>query len=246
MKRATKVIGGKVNNLYSVYSDDGEMLPYLEEYEFTDKISKGDGAVIEVVPGKGETNARLSTLLFESFNEEGINTHFAGVGTEKNSMLVWKCAMFPLEVVCRNVATGSFVRRYEGWIPEGKKFDIPIVEFFLKSDKINDPPIQTSAINALGIASMSELAQIDFLMREVNQVAKRFFDNLGLELIDFKCEFGIKADGSICVADEFSQDTCRLWDISGEHIDKDVFRKGKVLDEVEAVYRKMLLMLKQF
>lgn len=244
MKRATKIFEGKVNNVYNVYMDDEKLSLYLAEYEFTDRISKGDGAVIEEIPGKGETNALLSKLLFERLNEAGIDTHFSGPGTTNTSMLVWKCAMFPLEVVCRNVATGSFVSRYKGMVMEGAILSTPVVEVFLKNDLLKDPLIQPSAIEALGIATISELVQIDTMVRKVNAVAQKFFENLGLDLIDFKCEFGKDANGVIRVCGEFSQDTSRLWDTSGEHIDKDVFKKSNVLDEEEAVYRRMMQILK--
>lgn len=138
--------------------------------------------------------------------------------------LVKKCKMYPLEFVTRNVVAGHFASRYG--LDEGTKLTEPVEETFYKSDKLDDPFINESATVALGIASHDELKQMWEICEKVNDLLKPLFKRANLQLVDFKLEFGQLANGKIVLADEFSPDNCRLWELGTErHMDKDVYRR---------------------
>ena len=149
-----------------------------------------------------------------------------------------KVDIIPIEVVVRNVATGSIVRQTT--IKEGTEFGWPLVEYYLKDDEKDDPLLTTARINLMGYGD--DLAKLEQLAREVNVVLKETFDDIGLTLVDFKLEFGYDADKNILLADELSPDGMRLWR-EGKSFDKDLFRKGEG-DIVEA-YRNILNKLKE-
>lgn len=232
MRRGNQTWEGLKYNIYNVLLSNGSISPYLAEYEFTN---------MEDVPDKGNTNSLMSRLIFERLNEAGIDTHFAGVGTTPNSLIIWKCTIAQMKIVVRNISTEEFCEMYKGKIKEGTTFKEPVIEFF----QINGNPISTAVLLALKIISMKELAQILVMMERVNDVATKFFDNLGLTLVEFEAEVGWDYRKELVLAGAFTQDTCTLWDTSGDDIDKDVFKKSKVLDEQEAVYRKMMQLLKK-
>ena len=243
MKRGKKLYVGKANTLYEVLLDDGTVAEEFLEMEATDRISAGDGAVTGVVEGKGYANNLVSTILFERFGNAGIPTHYLSRGTTPTSKFVYKAKMIPLEVIVRNYSAGSFCRRYG--CKEGIKFEPEIVEMTFKDDKLHDPLIVEDAVVALKIADTYAVEGIRHYASRINEVAKEFFAELGLTLIDFKVEFGIAEGHGLVLADEFSQDTCRLHDANGKSVDKDIFRKGGATGEVSEVYNKLAKMLQE-
>ena len=244
MKRGKTLYVGKTNTTYEVLTKINEVNPYVIEIESTDRISMGDGVTRDVIAGKGYANHVLSTMLFKRFNERGIPTHYIGQGTTPTSKLVKKAEMIPLEVIGRNYSAGSFCRRYG--CEEGIRFNPVLIEFNLKDDKLHDPLILPEAIEALGIATDFEIIEICDLTEMINEVASEFFRELGLTLIDFKVEFGYDLKtGQLILADEFSQDTCRLKDKKGNSVDKDLFRKGASKEKVGEIYQKLLGMMEE-
>lgn len=230
--RGEKLYEGKAN---TIYATDHE---FLLELESTDRISAGNGEKRDVVDGKGLTNNAVSTKLFELFKESGIPTHYVCNGSNEYSKVVRKANMIKLEVIGRFIATGSFCKRYN--IEQGKVFDEMIYEFSYKDDSLGDPFVsETAAIYGLEIISEDDLFDIQDYTYSVGEIAADFFEKCGLTLVDFKVEFGYDAEtGELMLCDEFSPDTCRLWDEDGNSWDKDVFRND--LGNVSETYKKLL------
>lgn len=141
----------------------------------------------------------------------------------------------------RNVTAGSFSKRFG--VEEGITLSTPIVEFYYKKDELDDPFINDEHIAFLELASQDQIAYIKEETRRINEFLKDLFAQIGLTLVDFKLEFGIDSSGQILLADEFSPDNCRLWDADGNHLDKDVFRRG--LGELTEVYEVVLAKLQE-
>lgn len=173
--------------------------------------------------------------------KNGVPTHFIKKISDKEE-LVKKCEMFPLEVVTRNIAAGHFSSRYG--LDEGMRFAIPVEELFFKSDELDDPILNSSDAVALNVATKSEQEQMWSLSRQVNQLLINLFDEAGMDLVDFKLEFGKLHNGQIVLADEFSPDNCRLWDKKTKsHMDKDVYRRD--IGDLTAVYKKVLARIEE-
>ena len=165
-----------------------------------------------------------------------MRTHFIEQLSDRETV-VEKVAIVPLEVIVRNVAAGSFAKRYG--VEEGTAFAAPTIEFSYKNDALGDPLINTYHALALGLATQAELETIKRTAFRVNEVLCAYFDTLNVRLVDFKLEFGRTADGTIVLADEISPDTCRLWDkTTGEKLDKDRFRRN--MGGVEQAYQEIL------
>lgn len=242
MERGSKFYAGKANTLYEVLDDSGDVLPNVIEMECTDRISAGDGDKKDVVEGKGYANNLVSTLLFKKFAAAGVPTHFISEGTTPASKFVRWAEMIPLEVIGRDFAAGSFCRRYG--VEKGRAFDPVLVEFTYKNDELHDPLITDDAAVQLGLVTKDDVDKIYVYMDVINKVASDFFAELGLTLVDFKVEFGYDEEtGELMLCDEFSQDTCRLWDADGNSVDKDLFREGKSGKAVSDVYQKLVSML---
>lgn len=232
VSRRQKLYEGKAN---TIYATDNE---FLLELESTDRISAGNGEKKDVVDGKGLTNNAVSTKLFELFEEEGIPTHYVGKGSNKYSKVVRKANMIKLEVIGRFIAAGSFCKRYN--IEQGKVFDEMTFELSYKDDSLGDPFVsETAAVYGLDLISEDDLYDIMVYTYTIGEIARDFFEECGLTLVDFKVEFGYDAEtGELMLCDEFSPDTCRLWDENGNSWDKDVFRKD--LGNVSETYKKLL------
>lgn len=228
MKQGELVYTGKAKSLYRT-DTPGELL-----VQFRDDITAFDGEKKDVITRKGAWNARVSAKLFGLLEENGIPTHFIRMDGD-SAMIVRDLAMIPLEVIVRNRAAGSLVRRYP--FTEGTPLNPPVIVIDYKDDARHDPMINDDIIIALDLLSRDELATVREMALRVNEVLVRFFDSIGISLVDFKLEFG-KDRGKIVVGDEISMDSMRLWDKStGESLDKDVYRfeKGDVL----AIYREV-------
>ena len=188
--------------------------------------------------GKGKLNNAISALIFEQLTEEGIPNHFVKKISE-TEQLVKRSKLIPIEVVIRNVAAGSLVKRLG--LTEGETLKTSIVEYYYKDDALKDPLISEDHIFLLDLISEQGLKQIRELALKVNEKLTELFLQCGLRLIDFKLEFGL-LDGEIILIDEISPDTCRLWDEeSDEKLDKDVFRHdlGNVVEAYEEVYHRL-------
>ncbi len=213
--------------------------PQILWVEYLDQATAFNGEMKDQIAGKGELNARISALLFEYLDGRGIASHFVEQ-VSPTEQLVSRVQIVPLEVVVRNVAAGSLTKRLG--IEEGTALPQPLVEYFYKDDDLGDPLLNDEHIALLDLASPEELAQIRRQALEVNRELRELFDSAGVQLVDFKLEFGRSQDAEILLADEISPDNCRLWDKeSGQKLDKDVYRRG--LGDLVPVYQQVEALL---
>lgn len=230
--KGAELYRGKAKTVYA--TDD----PRYLIMHYRDDVSAFDGAKLAKLEHKGETNNRINAHVMGKLAEAGVKTHFVRLVDARES-LVLAMKMIPVECVVRNVVAGSMAKRYG--IEEGRRLAEPIFEFFLKSDALHDPLCNDDHIRVLGWASADEIVQMKTLTHKVNGVLKPLFAKAGIELVDYKLEFGHPVDdpsGPLTVGDEFTPDGCRLWDAkTGEKMDKDRFRRD--LGEVIANYREV-------
>ena len=180
----------------------------------------------------------MTNFLFEKLEKQGIPTHFIKELDDRRT-LVKKVDIIPLEVIVRNKVAGSFAKRMG--LEEGTELACPILEFSYKNDDLNDPMINHYMALALNIASQEDIDTITDMAFNINDVLKKIFYAIDIDLIDFKLEFGRYQD-KIVLADEISPDTCRFWDIhTQEHLDKDRFRRdlGDVEEAYQEVYQRL-------
>ncbi|HEL1655977.1 TPA: phosphoribosylaminoimidazolesuccinocarboxamide synthase [Streptococcus suis] len=225
---------GKAKDIYATADSDQIVAVYK------DQATAFNGGKKEQITGKGRLNNLISSLIFEKLNEAGVKTHFIKRLSD-TEQLNKKVEIIPLEVVLRNVTAGSFSKRFG--VEEGITLPTPIVEFYYKKDELDDPFINDEHIAFLELASQDQIAYIKEETRRINGFLKDLFAQIGLNLVDFKLEFGVDSSGQILLADEFSPDNCRLWDADGNHLDKDVFRRG--LGELTEVYEVVLAKLQE-
>ena len=235
MNKKELINSGKVKSVYNTDDDDKVII------EFSDDMTAGDGARKEVMNNKGAYNAVISSKIFKVLEENGIDTQFIDL-PEPNVMVAKKLEMIPIEVIVRNIATGSLVRRYP--IEDGTKLDPPLVQMDFKNDDYHDPMLNDSIIKALGIATQEEIDILTEKALKINEILPAFFADAGIILVDYKVEFGKDKDGNILLGDEISPDGCRLWDSETlEMLDKELFRKGKddeVMDAYIEVYNRIM------
>ena len=212
--------------------------PDLLVLQFRDDTSAFDGEIIEQLSEKGSINNQFNAFIMTQLADAGIPTHFVE-RLSATDALVKRLDMIPVECVVRNKAAGSLVRRLG--LEEGLDFDPPLFELFLKNDALHDPMITEHHVEAFGWATREEMARMHELTLQTNSVLKSMFDEAGLQLVDFKLEFG-RFHGDIVLGDEFSPDGCRLWDkVTGEKKDKDRFRQklGGVLEAYREVAERL-------
>lgn len=216
MADRTLLYQGKAKSAY--LTDDPDVLVMA----FRDDTSAFDGEIIEQLANKGAVNNQFNAYIMRLLQDAGIETHFIQRLSATES-LVRRLEMIPIECVVRNRAAGSLVKRLG--VELGTRFEEPLFELFLKNDALHDPMITEHHAKAFGWASVSELkTMMDFSLR-INTILAHRFSEIGLDLVDFKLEFG-RFEGRIILGDEFSPDGCRLWDQStGEKMDKDRFRQ---------------------
>ena len=235
MNKKELINSGKVKSVYNTDDDDKVII------EFSDDMTAGDGARKEVMNNKGAYNAVISSKIFKVLEENGIDTQFIDL-PEPNVMVAKKLEMIPIEVIVRNIATGSLVRRYP--IEDGTKLDPPLVQMDFKNDDYHDPMLNDSIIKALGIATQEEIDILTEKALKINEILTAFFADAGIILVDYKVEFGKDKDGNTLLGDEISPDGCRLWDSETlEMLDKELFRKGKddeVMDAYIEVYNRIM------
>ena len=229
MERTVQLYEGKAKKVYATTDPDIVLVSYKDDATAFNGLKKG------TILGKGVVNNVCSNHLFRLLEEKGIPTHYVEEINERETY-VKKVEIVPLEVIIRNRAAGSFSKRYG--VPEGTELATTIIEFSYKNDDLGDPLINDYHALALRLATKEEIEKIKELAFKVNDVLKEYFMEIGVELIDFKLEFG-RYKGQIVLADEISPDTCRFWDAkTGEKLDKDRFRRD--MDDVDKGYREMM------
>ena len=236
MSLMKELIKGKVKTVYAVDDVNRVMIMYH------DKVTAGNGEKEDVIESKGEINCKITDILFKELEKQGVQTH--RVDTIGHTMLCTKVDIIPVEFVVRNVAAGSIVRQTT--LDEGKRFEFPLVEYYLKDDSKNDPLLTEDRLTLMGY---DNLTPINMKCLAINMVLKDIFSRIGLDLVDFKLEFGYDSGQNLLLADELSPDSMRLWKKgTQESMDKDIFRKGdgniipayqKILDDlVTLLYNK--------
>ncbi|MDD4255054.1 MAG: phosphoribosylaminoimidazolesuccinocarboxamide synthase [Methanofollis sp.] len=206
--------------------------------KFRDDITAFDGAKKDELAQKGAYNARVSAYLFRYLEENGVSTHFVRMEDE-TTMIVRPLKMIPVEVIVRNIAAGSIVRNYP--FEEGAPLNPPVIVLDYKDDARHDPMINDEIIVALGFMTTEEIAEVKKAALKINDLLKEKIDKIGLDLVDFKLEFGRHGD-EILLGDEISMDSMRLWDKkSHASMDKDVYRfdKGDVMATYAEVVRRL-------
>lgn len=236
LEKRSPIREGKSKVLYSTDTQE-----YIVQY-FKDDATAFNGLKKDKIRDKGIINNKVSSLIFKHLEKHGVKTHFVNHQSERE-MLVKKVEIIPVEVVVRNRATGSIVKRLG--IEKGKPFVPPLVEFFYKDDALGDPLIGEGHVLYFKWATKMELDGMVEQTLKVNKLLQDVFNEIGLELIDFKLEFGRDAQGNVLLADEFTADGCRLWDKqTGEPMDKDRFRQD--LGNVDGVYLEVSQRLERY
>ena len=230
--KGEKLYSGKAKTVY-VWDDDHVLV------EFRDDITAFDAEKHDQVAGKGTVNCQISAKLFNLLTEHHIENHFIKLLSE-TEMLCRKVDIVMLEVIVRNYAAGSLVRRYP--FQDGMELDNPIVNMDLKNDAYHDPLVNTDIALALGLANLQEQREMKEIGLRVNEVLVEYFNEMGLILADFKIEIG-RFKGKLIVGDEISPDTMRLWDKqTGKSLDKDVYRfdKGDVQETYQIIHKMIM------
>jgi phosphoribosylaminoimidazole-succinocarboxamide synthase len=230
MKKCEQIYEGKAKKVYK--TDDPEL--FIVDYK--DDATAFNGLKRGTIQNKGVINNRVTNYMMKHLEKEGIKTHFVEEISLRETV-VRKVTIVPLEVIIRNKAAGSFSKRYG--VPEGTELASTVLEYSLKDDALGDPMINDSHVLALKIATQQELDKISSMALKINEVLTAYFKGVGIELIDFKLEFGKTSSGEIILADEISPDTCRFWDSkTHEKLDKDRFRRD--LGNVEGAYQEII------
>ncbi len=226
------LIEGKAKKIFST-KEKNTLVQY-----FKDDATAFNNKKRKQFKSKGILNNSISALIFKYLNENKIKTHFIKKISEREQ-IIKKVKIIPLEVVVRNYSAGSISNKFK--IKQGTKFKEPIIEFFLKSDDLNDPLMNSAHIKLLNIATAKEIRYLTKLALKINILLIKLFSKVGIILVDFKLEFG-KNNNKIILADEISPDNCRLWDKKSKlSLDKDLFRhdKGDLIDAYEYIHTKL-------
>lgn len=232
MKKLDMLYEGKAKKVYTTDDPDVLIVDYKDDATAFNGEKKG------TIVGKGAINNRMTNHVFKMLEKEGVPTHLVEELSDRETA-VKKVSIVPLEVIIRNVSAGSFAKKMG--MEEGIRFKCPTFEFSYKDDALGDPFINDYYALALELATREELDTITKYAFKVNEVLCKYFESLGIELIDFKIEFG-RYHGQIILADEISPDTCRLWDKeTHEKLDKDRFRRdmGNVEDAYQEVFKRL-------
>ena len=235
MQKKEQLYEGKAKKVFATDNPELLIVDYKDDATAFNGLKKG------TIVGKGVINNKMSNLLMQRLEKAGIPTHFVEEISDRETV-VKKVSIVPLEVIVRNIAAGSFSKRYG--VEEGVVFDQPTIEFSYKNDELGDPLMADSHAIAMKLATEEEIATIKKYTFAVNSELRSFWAECGVTLVDFKLEFGRLSDGTIVLADEISPDTCRLWDSkTGEKLDKDRFRRD--LGGVEDAYSEVMKRLTQ-
>ena len=225
----TEIIQGKVKTVFPTDNPEEVIIQY------EDRVTAGNGKKELYVEDKGAICCEISRLLFLMLEEEGIRTHYITMPTHK-AMCCRRVEIIPIEVVVRNIAAGSIVRQTT--LEEGRIINWPLVEFYLKDDAKDDPLLTEDRICLMGYGD--EIDELIYQAREINDILKEIFYEIGLTLVDFKLEFGYDCNDNLLLADELSPDGMRLWK-DGQSFDKDLFRKekGNIIDAYQYILDKL-------
>ncbi len=231
IEKTRQLYEGKAKKVYETTDENCYIVSYKDDATALNGKKKG------TIVGKGVVNNRMSNFLMEKLEKEaGVPTHYVQEISDRET-IVKKVTIVPLEVIVRNVAAGSFTKRFG--VEEGTVLKQPTLEYCYKCDALDDPMINDYQLIALGYSTKEELATIADYAFRVNAFLKNYFKQLNVDLIDFKIEFGKTTDGTIILADEISPDTCRFWDATThEKLDKDRFRRD--MGGVEDAYKEMM------
>lgn len=232
MKKLEQMYEGKAKKVFRTDEEDVVIVDYKDDATAFNGEKRG------TIVGKGVVNNRMTNYIFRLLEKENIPTHYIEELSDRETA-VKKVEIVPLEVIVRNVAAGSFSKKLG--IEEGRKLLCPTLEFSYKDDDLGDPMINDYYAIAIGAATRQEIDTITDYTFRINDILCRFFDEAGIDLIDFKIEFG-RYKGQIILADEISPDTCRLWDKkTHKKLDKDRFRRdmGDVEDAYNEVFRRI-------
>jgi phosphoribosylaminoimidazole-succinocarboxamide synthase len=229
---------GKAKRVHATDRGDLVAVEYKDDATAFNALKKAS------LPGKGTLNCQISALLFEQLAGRGIPTHYLGLGSSANWMLVRPVRVIPIEVVIRNLAAGSLCRQLP--IEPGTPLEPPLCDLYYKDDAYGDPLLTEARLERLNLVTPEQLRRIETLARVVNAELRQLFDSVGLQLVDFKIELGFTGDGELVVADEISPDTCRLWDrdvadSQDRILDKDRFRQdlGGVVEAYGQVLKRL-------
>src|SRR5690606_38883019 len=203
MEKGQLLYEGKAKRLYA--TDEQDIL----WVEYKDSATAFNGEKKAEIAGKGMLNNKITSLIFERLQKAGIASHFVKQLSD-HEQLVRQVAIIPVEVVTRNIVAGSMAKRFG--LEEGTVLKKPIVEFYYKDDELGDPIMTEDHIEMLELATTDEVQELREKALAVNEILIGFFKEVGVDLVDFKIEFGRGQDGRILLADEISPDTCRLWD----------------------------------
>ncbi|MBP5372634.1 MAG: phosphoribosylaminoimidazolesuccinocarboxamide synthase [Clostridia bacterium] len=230
METKKMIYEGKAKKVFETDDADLLIVSYKDDATAFNGLKKG------TIVGKGVINNKMSNLLMMRLEKVGVPTHYVKELSDRDT-LVKRVKIVPLEVIVRNVAAGSFSKRYG--VEEGLVFEEPTIEFSYKNDELGDPLINEYHVTALKLASKEEIETIKNYAFRINEELKKIWLARGVILVDFKLEFGRLKDGTIVLADEISPDTCRLWDsTTKKKLDKDRFRRD--LGGVEDAYHEIM------
>ncbi len=225
---------GKAKKVFETDEPEVLVVDYKDDATAFNGLKKGS------ISGKGVINNQMSNILMQGLEKQGVPTHFIEELSERQTA-VKRVKILPLEVIIRNIAAGSFSKRYG--VEEGRVFKEPTIEFSYKNDDLGDPLLNDYHIFALELCTKEELELVKKYAFKVNEYLKEVWKQCGITLVDFKIEFGKTSDGTIVLADEISPDTCRLWDSkTNEKLDKDRFRRD--LGGVEDAYIEVMKRLR--
>lgn len=230
-KKGKLLYEGKAKKLYAIPGH-----PDLLWQEFKDDATAFDALKRGTIVNKGRINNQLTAYIFTFLGKAGVKNHFVELLSD-NEMIIKHVKIIKIEVVVRNIAAGSLLKKTD--FKEGYVLKKPIVEFYYKEDALHDPLINDSHALAMKLATQKELDHLRRMAEKINSMLIPFFKKRGLKLVDFKLEFGRDKNGRILLADEISPDTCRLWDAkTNEKMDKDRFRFD--LGHVEETYAEVI------
>lgn len=230
MKKMEQLYEGKAKKVFATDDPNAYIVEYKDDATAFNGLKKG------TIHDKGIMNNRISNHLMKMLEEKGVPTHLIHQLSDRET-LVKKVSIVPLEVIVRNIAAGSLSKRLG--LPEGKKLAKTVLEYSYKDDALGDPMVNDYHVFAMELATPEELKTIADYAMKINEILTAYLKDLGIELVDFKLEFGRTPDGTILLADEISPDTCRFWDSkTGEKLDKDRFRRD--LGGVEDAYQEVL------
>ncbi len=234
IEKKEQLYEGKAKKVFATNDENLCIVSYKDDATAFNGLKKG------TITGKGAINNRMSNFLMKMLEEKGIPTHFVEELSDRETV-VKKVSIVPLEVIARNIAAGSLAKRLG--VEEGYPMKRTVLEFSYKNDDLHDPFINSYYILAMEFATEEELETIKKMALDINAILREYLAADGIDLIDFKLEFGKTADGSIVLADEISPDTCRFWDSkTHEKLDKDRFRRdmGGVEDAYQEVFKRIL------